>query len=104
MTTLRVPRPVRTGVPNQTPWMGLIADFSLLWPTSQTFVVMGSPVAGGAGRSAVRHAGPAVGRLVMARTRGRCTVAQHATGGGAGSLPGGRRPLALGPPLCSFFR
>src|SRR3954462_8231441 len=102
MTTLRVPRPVRTGAPNQTPWMGLIADFSLLWPPSQTFVVMGSPVAGGAGTSAVRHAGPAVGRLVMARTRGRCTVAQHATGGRTNSLRRALIPLALAQFICSF--
>src|SRR4051794_34350646 len=102
MTTLRVPRPVRTGVPNQTPWMGLIADFSLLWRKSQTFVVMGSPVAGGAGTSAVRHAGPAVGRLVMARTRGRCTVAQHATGGRTNSLRRALIPLALAQFICSF--
>src|SRR3954470_22213850 len=102
MTTLRVPRPVRTAAPNQTPWMGLIADFSLLWPPSQTFVVMGSPVAGGAGTSAVRHAGPAVGRLVMARTRGRCTVAQHATGGRTNSLRRALIPLALAQFICSF--
>src|SRR4051812_23598702 len=102
LTTLRVPRPVRTGAPNQTPWTGLIADFSLLWPTSQTFVVMGSPVAGGAGTSAVRHAGPAVGRLVMARTRGRCTVAQHATGGRTNSLRRALIPLALAQFICSF--
>src|SRR4051795_4398779 len=82
--------------------MGLIADFSLLWPKSQTFVVMGSPVAGGAGTSAVRHAGPAVGRLVMARTRGRCTVAQHATGGRTNSLRRALIPLALAQFICSF--
>src|SRR4051795_2580581 len=82
--------------------MGLIADFSLLWPKSQTFVVMGSPVAGGAGTSAVRHAGPAVGRLVMARTRGRCTVAQHATGGRTNSLRRVLAPLALAQFICSF--
>src|SRR3954465_6681191 len=102
MTTLRVPRPVRTGVPNQSPWMGLIADFSLLWPQAQTFVVMGSPVAGGAETSAVRHAGPAVGRLVMARTRGRCTVAQHATGGRSAGLRRVLLPLALAQFICSF--
>src|SRR3954453_738472 len=84
--------------------MGLIADFSLLWPPSQTFVVMGSPVAGGAGTSAVRHAGPAVGRLVMARTRGRCTVAQHAKGGRTNSLRRALIPLALAQFICSFAR
>src|SRR5215212_771395 len=63
---------------------------------------MGSPVAGGAGTSAVRHAGPAVGRLVMARTRGRCTVAQHATGGRTNSLRRALIPLALAQFICSF--
>src|SRR3954469_24222509 len=63
---------------------------------------MGSPVAGGAGTSAVRHAGPAVGRLVMARTRGRCTVAQHATGGRTSELRRALIPLALAQFICSF--